>query len=253
MKSRGAHLFPFVLLGLLLTIARTTHAQQPPGNDSRNKLAEIMCRTPVTITGAVIAPSRVELRRRVRLNELLVMAGGVTERAGKTVEVTRAGLDSNCEKLAPVELKEETKNVEVYDLALALNGIGHSNPDVQPGDLVTVAEVGVIYIVGNVATPQRIFFKESITFMQAIAMAGDVLRDSMSDRVYIYRSSLDGSEKTIITVNLKTTKNRRTEDVVLQPYDIIEVLSKRGHPGPLIYKVTPQPTVKEEFLLRIIY
>src|SRR5438105_4099705 len=114
MKNRSAYLF---IAGLLLMTAQTIPAQQPSGNETRNNPAVMKCRTPVIVTGAVAAHSRVELRRRVRLNELLTLAGGWTERATGKVEITRAALSSDCERLAPNDQNKKIENVEVYSLA----------------------------------------------------------------------------------------------------------------------------------------
>ena len=248
MKKRSAYLFCFILAGLWLT-AQIALAQHPSDNELRNRTAEIKCQTPVTITGAVRAPSRVELRRRIRLIELLVAAGGMTEGAGKTVELTRADLGSNCERVAQDEPNKKLGKVEVYNLAELLRGDEKANPYVQPGDTVDVSEASVIYVVGNVAKPQMIILKGPITVTQAIAMAGGALSKSITERVRILRGQCDLVRETIV-VNLKAIKKRRAEDVVLQPNDIVEVPRKGGHGGLVCQKLVPAAI---ELPLRIIY
>jgi polysaccharide biosynthesis/export protein len=255
MKNRSALFFYFILAGLLLT-SQITRAQQPSDGDSRNKAAEMKCRTPVTVTGAVRAPIRVEMRRRVRLIELLAAAGGLTERAGKTVEIKRAGLGVKCDRRAPDDVNKKPGSVEVYELDEVKRGSENANPSLHPGDSVTIPEVGVAYITGRVANPQRINLKESTTVLQAIAIVGGVLPDAMIERVRIIRVSPVGDSITSeIVVDLKAIKKGRAKDVVLQPYDIVEVPGKGGgHPWPRPY-LKPQSTeMKEKALLfRIIY
>jgi protein involved in polysaccharide export with SLBB domain len=142
--------------------------------------------------------------------------------------------------------------VELYDLTGLLRGIGDTNPYVQPGDIVTVPGAGVVYIVGNVLQPQSLLLKTPITVRQAIAMVGGVLKDSLTDRVFICRSSLHSVEATLITVDLKAIKNGRAEDIALQPYDIVEVRGKRkNYPATPLYKKIILPEEKE-LPLRII-
>jgi polysaccharide export outer membrane protein len=245
MRNRGAHLLRFVLAALFLTTAAPIiHAQQTSGN----KADETKCQTPVTVTGAVIAPSRFELRRRVRLNEVLARAGGLTERAGKTVEITRAALVLNCDKLAPEYLNKEPGSVEVYQLDEVKRGSDEANPYLQPGDFVIVTEASVAYVTGRVVNPQKINIKDSITVSQAIAIAGGELPDGVINRVRIIRPNPYGdSAATEIVVDLKAIRKGRAKDVVLQPYDIVEVPGKREHPWQ------PRSPLKIELPLRIIY
>ena len=85
-----------------------------------------------------------------------------------------------------------------------------------------------VYVIGQVVRPQGIPFKQPITVTQAIAMAGGVLPDSGRDRVRIYRNKTEDKTRMVILVDLKAITKRRAEDVFLQPYDIVEVLSKEA-------------------------
>ena len=229
MKIRSAHLLLLLLTGLL-GVVRLAGAQQPSAGDASRKAADVKCQTPVTVTGAVLAPGRFELRRPVRLNELLARAGSFTERAGKTVEITRAGLNLDCGNLLPEETKEKPVRFEIYEIDEVKRGGERANPYLRPGDFVSVPEVGIAYIVGNVAKPQRIFLKESTTVTQAIMMAGGVRPDSRLDRVRLIRPHpFADSAATEIIVDLRAIKKGRASDVLIQPHDIVEVSRKREH------------------------
>ena len=247
MKNRSTVFFYYVLAGLLLTTQIAT-AQQP-STDSRDNSAKLTCRTPVTVRGAVRAPSRIELRRRVRLLEILAASGGMTERAGKTVEIKRAALGSHCPSSTPNEPDKQAGAVEIYILEEIKRGDDRANPYVLPGDSVTVPEVGVAYITGNVAHPRPIPLDRPITLTQAIEMAGGLLTDSLTNRVRIFRGSC--SELKVLAFDLKAIKKRRAEDVVIQPYDIIEVPGKGQHGGRPVCQPSPPPP--PELPLRRIY
>lgn len=249
MKNRSLHLFLFVIVGLLSLSAQTTRAQQSSDNAPRNNQAEMKCRVPVTVTGAVRAPARVELRRRARLNELLAFAGGTAERATGKVEITRAALGSNCETLTSNDLNKRVEGVEVYDLAELLRGNAEANPYLQPGDTVNVSEAGVIYVMGSVPRPQQILLKESTTVTKAVEAAGGVLSDSFTNRVRIMRGC--DPEMKIIIVDLKAIKKGSAADPLVQPYDIVFVPGKRAFVGmPLCRRPTPSTA---ELPLRVIY
>jgi polysaccharide export outer membrane protein len=51
------------------------------------KVAERKSRQPATVFGAVRQPTRVVMNRKVRLNELMVVSGGFTERASGTIQI----------------------------------------------------------------------------------------------------------------------------------------------------------------------
>lgn len=206
-------------------------AQSPQGVMSQPSVAE--CPTIVTVTGAVNLRARFELRRRVRLFELLAYAGGPTDSAGQTVRVEHSA--SACEKTTPAG--SAIRPAEVYKLTDVSSGDEKFNPYLQGGDVVNVTVAETVYVVGNVVTPQGIRLKEPLTLTGALAMAGGVLPDSRTERVAIHRQ-VDGQPMQLIYVNLKEVKRHRAEDLLLQPYDIIEVKPKRpkGISGPQVYR-----------------
>src|SRR4026208_1141519 len=51
------------------------------------RIAERNSRQPATVFGAVRQASRVEMKRKVRLNELMAVSGGFTERASGTIQI----------------------------------------------------------------------------------------------------------------------------------------------------------------------
>ena len=51
------------------------------------RIAERKSRQPATVFGAVRQPTRVQMQRKVRLNELMAASGGFTERASGTIQI----------------------------------------------------------------------------------------------------------------------------------------------------------------------
>src|SRR5258708_3738012 len=172
---------------LLMTLAIGLSGQQPAGESSTSTpLAE--CGT-VVIIGAVRSPSRFELRRSVRLNELIESAGGVADNAGKVVGIIHTGPAANCphsngsQSPGPVQgVDSGPIALELFVLAKVLQGERESNPDVYAGDIVTVIEREPVYITGGVVRPQGIYLTQQLTLSQAIAMVGGATRDRMPDK-----------------------------------------------------------------------
>jgi len=179
----------------------------------------------VALIGAVGEQGRYQMRRRLRLLELLTYAKGTTEKAGQTINIVRAGGPELC-----VHADDSTANNGAF-ISLRLNdtlrGEEKANPYVQSGDIVTIPEADQIYVVGNVYSPKAVPLKEPITVSRAIAIAGGALRDSRTDRVRIVRQQ-PGAAQAEIFVNLSAIAHKRAEDVLLQPNDIVEVQESTG-------------------------
>ena len=179
---------------------------------------------PVAVLGAVRAPSRFQLQRRVRLLELLSFAGGPTENAGRTIQIVHTTTSAACNDAGQLETNEsEASALDNYKLDETLNGADEANPFVRPGDVVSIAEADQAYVVGNVLRPSAIPLKESITVSRAIAMSGGLMPDTKTDRVRIVRQPPGSVAKTEIFVDLKAIDRRNAEDVVLQAGDIVDV------------------------------
>jgi polysaccharide export outer membrane protein len=184
---------------------------------------------PVAVLGAVNAPGRFQLQRRIRLLELLSFAGGQAERAGGRINVVHTAEASVCsEPAADGALAETQGSFDSYNLNDMLRGDEKANPYARPGDIITVPESEVAFVVGNVLKPSTIPLKEPITVSHAIAMVGGVMPDTKSDKVRIVRQTPGSSAKTEIFVDLKAIDKRRAEDVVLQANDIVDVPTSGG-------------------------
>ena len=179
---------------------------------------------PVAVMGAVDKPGQFQLRRRVRLLELVSLAGGPTDRAGQRVLLARGTEIVSCDENAAAS----ASGFEAYDLNNTVRGDNSSNPYVHPGDIITVPEAQQVFVVGNVFKPTSISLKEKITVSQAVAMAGGTMADAKKDRVRILRQLPGSPAKTEIVVNLDAISKRKADDIELKPNDIVEVPTSSG-------------------------
>lgn len=180
---------------------------------------------PVAVIGAVDKPGQFQLQRRVRLLELLSLAGGPTERAGERVLVARS---SSGGSLCEAGADDSTANFSSYNLNDMVKGDEQSNPYVHSGDVITILEAEQVYIVGNVFKPTSVALKEPITVSQAVAMAGGALPDSKSNRVRIIRQVPGSTNRTEIMVDLNAINKQHTTDLALQANDIVDVPASSG-------------------------
>lgn len=186
---------------------------------------------PAVVYGEVRSPQKVEMLRRVRLLELLSFSGGWTDKAGGTVQIFRT---------QPIQCAEPGEEIEpqpwadgsnvpfkVYKLSELSSGKNEANPIIYPGDVVTVQKAPPVFVVGEVRNPppadSMTIPEEGLTLTSAIVRAGGLTREAKKKDVKIYRMKPGSSKPEILSANLDQIKKQKQDDIVLQPYDVVEV------------------------------
>lgn len=188
-------------------------------------------RPPVTVSGEVVKQQQVDLTRKTRLWELITFSGGITENAGGMIQVfrTQPPICAEPNEIAAWKAEAEANKElgapsRLYSISTVQQGRDESNPIIYPGDVVIVQPGKPVYIIGEVKNGQNLMLKEGgLPLTRAIAIVGGVNRDAKTKDVKIYRLKPDSSEKEIISANLDLIKKNEQKDIMLQPYDIVEV------------------------------
>ncbi len=185
-------------------------------------------RPPATVLGAVLAPTRVQMQRRVRLNELIAASGGPTERANGDIHVLHTEpvmCPEPDEVVEPLYTADNlgVNTIRLYKLSDLLEGKPESNPVIRPGDIINVMDAKPVYITGYVGAPQAVLLREGMTLSVAVAMVGGVRPEGRSNDVRILRKKPGVAEPEIMRVDLGLIKKKKAEDIALLPYDVIEV------------------------------
>jgi polysaccharide export outer membrane protein len=185
-------------------------------------------RPPATVLGAVLAPTRAQMQRRVRLNELIAASGGLTERANGDIQVLHT---------EPVMCPEPGEVVEplytadglnpsvlkIYKFSDLLAGNPEANPVIRPGDIINVMDAKPVYITGFVGQPQPVLLRDGLTLSMAVAMVGGPRPEAKTNDVRILRKKPGSADPEIMRVDLGAIKKKKKPDVLLMPYDVIEV------------------------------
>ena len=202
-------------------------------------------RPPATVLGAVPAPTRVQMQRRVRLNEVITVSGGFTERANGDIQILHTEpvmCPEPDEVVEPILTSEglSANALRVYKISDLMAGKPEANPFIRPGDVVTVMEAKPIYVTGTVVAPQPLLLRNGMTLTRAIAMVGGAISgDAKTSDVRIYRTKPGSTEQEIVHVDLAAIKKQKKPDILLQPYDIIEVpKASDWSPGKLLKTLT---------------
>ena len=190
------------------------------------RISERNSRQPATVFGAVRQPTRVEMKRKVRLNELVAVSGGFTERASGTIQILHT------EPLMCPEAGEEAQAAPIDGTKIPLqivkiselrSGKVEANPVIRPGDYVLVTEAEPVYITGAVLSPGGIYLREQLMLSRALAMVGGARKEAKLSDVRIYRQIPGSADQEIIHVDVGAIKKNEKPDVLLQAYDVIEV------------------------------
>jgi polysaccharide export outer membrane protein len=190
------------------------------------RITERNSRQPATVFGAVRQATRVEMKRKVRLNELIAVSGGFTERASGTIQILHTEPlmcpEPGEEALAaPIDgTKIPLQIVKIQDLKV---GLPDANPFIRPGDYVLVTEAEPVYITGAVLSPGGLYLRDQLMLSRALAMVGGPRKEAKLNDVRIYRQVAGSPNQEIIHVDVAAIKKNEKPDFLLQPYDVIEV------------------------------
>lgn len=192
------------------------------------RITERNSRPPAVIYGEVRTPQKVDLRRKSTLLELLSISGGVTEDAGGMIQVFRTQPPICSDDSQDKEWIAENGSLDIpsriYSLSSLRQGREEANPVINPGDVVVVQKAAPIYITGEVRQPTGVLLKEGgLSLYQAVAMVGGPNREAKTKDIKIYRLKPNSKDRQVISANYDLIQKGSQKDVMLEPYDIIEV------------------------------
>jgi polysaccharide export outer membrane protein len=199
------------------------------------RILERNSRQPAAVFGAVNQPKKIPTVRPVRLNELLADAGGTTDRAAGSVQILHTepvlcpqpGQEADALPLDGTRLP-----LQIVKLADLKSGKPEANPTIRPGDYVLVSEAELVYVTGSVVSPGSQLLTDQLTLGRVLARAGGASEGSDLSKVRIFRQKAGALEQQVLKIDYAAIKQGNQPDVLLHPYDVIEV----GNPG-LSWKV----------------
>jgi polysaccharide export outer membrane protein len=143
-----------------------------------------------------------------RLFDMISAAGGLTEKAGRTVSVTH---------------RDQPQKPDTIQLARNITDNPESNVTIRPGDTIEVHRAPIVYVVGDVGRPSGLLVDSgNITVLQAIALAGGPNRTAkLSGTRLIRKGGPTGMTETPIP--LQKMLRAQAPDIPLEPNDILIV------------------------------
>jgi polysaccharide export outer membrane protein len=125
----------------------------------------------------------------------------------------------------PTQAPTLSNTITVNLNELMESGDAANNVILQAGDIVTVPHAGIVYVLGAIGRPGGYVLandRSQMTALKMLALSGGLNHTAKSDRAVIIRKDLQGHQSEQI-VDLKKIVKRETEDVRLQPSDILYV------------------------------
>ena len=186
-------------------------------------------RPPVSIYGEVRQQQQFILTRRAYLLELITVAGGETEKSGGMITVFRTRPPICGDAAQSEEWKVAGEGglgapSRTYSLTSLKQGRDGANPEIFPGDVILMHKAAPVYITGEVIRPGEMNIPEGgLPLTQAIAMASGITREAKTKNVKIYRRKSGAPQPEILAVNFDQIKKGSQKDVMLEPFDIVEV------------------------------
>jgi polysaccharide export outer membrane protein len=156
------------------------------------------------VMGEVTRPGAYALLRSHRLLDLISVAGGLTPRAGNSVTIVR---EDDARRHIVVDLGDKDES--------------RANPEIIPGDSITVGQTGIVYILGDVNRPGGFMLdrRSTLSVMQAVALAEGAKSSAALTKTVLIRTEQGKRQET--PLNLKMILKSKSPDLILAAGDIV--------------------------------
>lgn len=171
----------------------------------------------ITVLGSVKQPKVYAVQRRMGVLEVLAMAGGVTENAGRNVYVSdRVRNPDNDNELIQRNL--------ILNLDELIQG-GSEELNIMLGDgaVINVPEAGVVYVEGAVERPGVYSLQRDTTVLKAIAMAGGLQYEAKKSGINVLRASNGEMDDRMEGFDIDFIRQNPHADIELKDGDVVVV------------------------------
>jgi len=166
----------------------------------------------ITLVGQFKNPGTFDYPNKQRLLDVIAMGGGLSEKAGQTVQIRKSRRIQGQPDVAMVDLDQLIKQGNVQ-LNIEING----------GDVIFIPEAGVFFVDGAVKRPGAYAIKHHTIVQEALVEAGGLETWAVKDKLKLVRIAPSG-EREIIDLDLNQQGIR---EMAINDRDIL-IVDARG-------------------------
>jgi polysaccharide export outer membrane protein len=165
----------------------------------------------ITVLGAVEKSGSYDYPARQSLLDVLALAGGLSDKAGRMVQLRRKVENQDRPETFLIDLEQ-----------LIEEGRAELNLTVLPGDVIFVPEAGMVYVDGAVRKPGAYPIKKEMTVQEAIVQAGGLSKTADEGDIKLVRYREDGSRE-VVKLSLQAMRQGKASQVTVRDRDVVFV------------------------------
>jgi polysaccharide biosynthesis/export protein len=149
----------------------------------------------ITLLGALAKPGTYDYLSRQCLLDVIALAGGLSDKATREVEIRRANDTTGDPNVIFIDLDDITKK-----------GRSDLNVEIQRGDVIFVPEASMVYVDGAIHNSGIFPIKRNMSVQEAITAAGGFSPVADPKRIKVIRN-VEGGKKEVIQVSMSDIEN----------------------------------------------
>jgi polysaccharide export outer membrane protein len=219
---------------------------QPYIKASSVSISLVQFRTEVVyLLGAFRNPGAHQLLEHRNLADVVALSGGLAPTASRRLRLTRRLTEGPIPlQSAVVDNERNISSVEIVLTSLMEAQDPTENLILRPFDTVTALRNEMIYISGEVAKPgaYELTDRDSMTVMQAVALAGGLSRDAQPSKARVLRPVMDTNRRAEIPIDLNRVFSGLSGDFRLMANDALyvpRVNQRKGVIGQMVMYTIP--------------
>ncbi|HEY1984429.1 MAG TPA: polysaccharide biosynthesis/export family protein [Terracidiphilus sp.] len=165
----------------------------------------------VTVTGEVRVPGVYPLLANRTVMDMIALAGGLNENAGKVASVFHRD--------SPGDIRQVRLNVSVQ----TPESVAESKVELLPGDTISISRSGVIYVIGDVGRPggYLVEHNDRLSLLEALALASGANQTASLSGTQLMRKTASGRIQ--YGLDLKKILRGSSSDPLLADGDILYI------------------------------
>lgn len=140
----------------------------------------------VTLMGQFRNPGTYDYLSKQRLLDVMALGGGLSEKAGRVIQIRRSGGSPDGQSVFVVDLDQLIKT-----------GQSELNIEINSGDVLFVPEAGTFFVDGAVRKPGSYYIKHKTTIQEAFLEAGGLAPYANKQSAILIRYMESGERQTI--------------------------------------------------------